>query len=100
MQEQDGSVPSAMLLVTLVVLVLVLGACAPVESVGQTPELQPEVQIRDGREAATDAAKRIAGVGIDITRRLRAVAQDVKAASTEATRADEALPPLAGDHTR
>lgn len=96
MQGQDGSVPRATLLLTMIVITL--GACAPVESVGEAPELQPEEHIRDGREAATDAAKRIAEVGVDITRRLRAVAQDVKAASNEATRADEALP-LAGDHT-
>ena len=71
-------------------LAIVLSACAPVEPFGDAAGEPAGNQVRDGREAAEDAARRIAGVA----RQLGEVALGLQADPDDDTRADEDENPI------
>ena len=75
-------------------LAIVLSACAPVEPFGEAAGEPDGNQVRDGREAAEDAARRIAAVGAGVARQLGEVARGLQAGPDDDTRADEDETPI------
>ena len=65
------------------VLIVSLGACAPAEPFGEAGRSAGDSPVRDGREAAEDAARRIAAVGASVARQLGEAARSLQATTGE-----------------
>lgn len=66
------------------VLIVSLGACAPAEPFGEAGRSAGDSPVRDGREAAEDAARRIAAAGASVAKQLGEVARSLQSATGEA----------------
>lgn len=74
------------------VLALALTACAPVEPFGEASGEDAD-EVRDGREAAEDAARRIAALGAGVARQIGNVARNLQPMAEGAGDKDEVATP-------
>lgn len=75
------------------VLAVAVNACAPVEPFGDASGKDND-QVRDGREAAEDAARRIAAAGAGVARQIGEVARNLQPIPERTEGGDDAVTTL------